>query len=74
MSDLGLRPDELECMCTVFRAAPDVAEVRLYGSRAKGTSQPASDIDLALVGVRTRCGPRQSRRNWKNCPCRTDSM
>jgi uncharacterized protein len=48
---MGLRPDELRCIRAVFRAAPDVAEVRLYGSRANGTSQPGSDIDLALVGV-----------------------
>lgn len=48
---MGLRPDELRCIRAVFRAAPDVTEVRLYGSRANGTSQPGSDIDLALVGV-----------------------
>ena len=52
MSDIGLRPDELRRMYPVFRKAPDVAEVRLYGSRAKGTAQPGSDIDVALVGVR----------------------
>jgi predicted nucleotidyltransferase len=39
-------------MYTVFREAPDVVEVRLYGSRAKGTAQPGSNVDLALVGVR----------------------
>lgn len=52
MNDVGLRPDELKRIRAVFRRAPDVAEVRLYGSRAKATCQPGSDIDLALVGVR----------------------
>jgi uncharacterized protein len=52
MKDVGLRPDELQRIRSVFRRAPDVAEVRLYGSRAKGTCRPGSDIDLALVGVR----------------------
>jgi predicted nucleotidyltransferase len=52
MKDVGLRPDELQHIRDVFRRAPDVSEVRLYGSRAKGSWQLASDIDLALIGVR----------------------
>jgi uncharacterized protein len=52
MEDTGLRSDELQRIRTVFQRAPDVAEVLLYGSRANGTWQAASDIDLALVGVR----------------------
>lgn len=51
MNDVGLRPDELECIRSVFRRAPDIVEVLLYGSRANGTWQASSDIDLALVGV-----------------------
>jgi predicted nucleotidyltransferase len=54
VKDVGLCPDELQRIRDVFRRAPDVIEVRLYGSRAKGISQPGSDIDLALVGVRDR--------------------
>lgn len=30
---------------------PDVSAAILYGSRAKGTAKPTSDIDLALEGV-----------------------
>jgi uncharacterized protein len=52
MKDVGLRSGELEHIRSVFHRAPDVTEVLLYGSRAKGTWQAASDIDLALVGVR----------------------
>jgi predicted nucleotidyltransferase len=33
------------------RRFPAVREVALYGSRAKGTYRPESDIDLALVGI-----------------------
>jgi len=35
---------------SVFKAHPGVREVRLFGSRAKGTHAPQSDVDLALLG------------------------
>lgn len=46
----GLHPDELEKLRVVFEEEPRVAEVVLYGSRAKGTHRPSSDIDLTLKG------------------------
>jgi predicted nucleotidyltransferase len=46
----GLRPDELEKLRGVFETEPSVAKVILYGSRAKGTYRPGSDIDLTLKG------------------------
>ena len=51
MKDLGLAPHEIELMQEVFRRFPTISEVTLYGSRAKGTYRPGSDIDLALIGV-----------------------
>ena len=51
MSDIGLTSSEIELMRSVFRRYPDIVEVILFGSRAKGTHRPQSDIDLALVGV-----------------------
>ena len=51
MSDIGLASSEIELMRSVFRRHPDIAEVILFGSRAKGTHRPQSDVDLALVGV-----------------------
>ena len=51
MNDIGLAPHELELMRAVFSHSPRVAEVVLYGSRAKGTFRPESDVDLALIGV-----------------------
>ena len=37
-------------MQRLFRQEPSIEQVWLYGSRAKGTFQPGSDIDLALIG------------------------
>lgn len=51
MSALGLTPDELALIRAVFRRHPEVESVQLFGSRAKGTHQPWSDVDLALRGV-----------------------
>ena len=51
MKETGLAQSELELMRGVFRRVPAISEVVLYGSRAKGTHRPESDVDLALVGV-----------------------
>ena len=45
-----LEPSELALLRTVFRRHPGVSAVKLFGSRAKGTHTPQSDIDLALWG------------------------
>lgn len=34
----------------VFAGHPEIEQVLLYGSRAKGNYRPGSDIDLTLVG------------------------
>jgi len=46
----GLKPKVIERMNAVFAAFPQVAQVILYGSRAKGDFKRGSDIDLCLVG------------------------
>jgi predicted nucleotidyltransferase len=46
----GLSVDTLGKMRAVFKRYPTVTKVIVYGSRAKGTYKPGSDIDLALVG------------------------
>lgn len=51
MKSTGLGQRELELMRSVFLRHPVVEKVVLYGSRAKGTHRPESDIDLTLVGV-----------------------
>lgn len=46
----GLLPAETQMLRKLFEAEPTVSEVILYGSRAKGTHRPGSDIDLTLKG------------------------
>ena len=46
----GLKRDVIDAMAKVFAAYPEVEQVILYGSRAKGNFKPGSDIDLCLVG------------------------
>ena len=46
----GLKRDVIDAMSKVFAAYPEVEQVILYGSRAKGNFKPGSDIDLCLVG------------------------
>lgn len=41
---------EFALMRQVFSRHPQIAAVKLFGSRAKGTNRPASDVDLALYG------------------------
>ena len=37
---------ELELLNTIFLQHPDIKRVVLFGSRAKGTAKPYSDIDI----------------------------
>ena len=46
----GLSEAVQERLRAVFATCPGVQEVILYGSRAKGTAQSRSDIDLVLRG------------------------
>ena len=46
----GLKPETLSKICGVFAAHPQIRQVILYGSRAKGTQRNGSDIDLVIRG------------------------
>lgn len=46
-----LTPRELDLIRTVLARHPAITGAILFGSRAKGTAQPASDVDLALEGI-----------------------
>lgn len=46
----GLPEHAVESIRAVFRAHPEIEEVILYGSRAKGNYTPGSDIDLVCCG------------------------
>jgi uncharacterized protein len=46
----GLKSTTIEQIRQVFCRFPQVERAVLYGSRAKGTLRPGSDIDLTLAG------------------------
>lgn len=43
--------DELNLLCTLFARQKEIEQVILYGSRAKGTHKPFSDVDITLLGI-----------------------
>jgi predicted nucleotidyltransferase len=47
----GLSDKEIDAICQVFRNNLAIRRVILFGSRAKGTYKPFSDIDLAIDGL-----------------------
>lgn len=47
----GLEDKDLALIKEAVRAFPEITEVMLFGSRAKGNYKIASDIDLAIKGT-----------------------
>lgn len=50
-TNTGLTSHEISLIRDVLSKNRDVTGAILFGSRAKGTAEPASDVDLALEGV-----------------------
>ena len=50
MSNFGLTDEHLQTVKQIVSRYPQVEQVVIFGSRAMGNYQPASDIDLALKG------------------------
>lgn len=48
--EFGLPPATLEAIRRILAEEPAVKKAMIYGSRAKGTYRPGSDIDLTLFG------------------------
>lgn len=48
--EFGLNQRVIHKIQDVFKMYPDIDQVVLYGSRAKGTYKNGSDIDLCLFG------------------------
>ena len=46
----GLSSEDIQIIQHVISLFPEVKKTLVYGSRAKGTHKPGSDIDLALKG------------------------
>ena len=42
---------ELDLLCSLFARQKEIEQVILYGSRAKGTHKPFSDVDTTLLGI-----------------------
>ncbi|CAN5340153.1 nucleotidyltransferase domain-containing protein [soil metagenome] len=51
MTAPGLTADEINLIASVFERHPEVESATLFGSRAKGTHKPGSDVDLAVHGA-----------------------
>lgn len=49
-NNFGLDQQTCTRLRSVFKKYPNIKKVLIYGSRAKGTQKPGSDIDLAVVG------------------------
>lgn len=45
----GLSERDLQTLRNVFAAYPEIEEVRIFGSRAKGNYHKGSDVDLAVM-------------------------
>ena len=49
-TEFGLPPSTLDAIRNILAEVPAVKRAVVYGSRAKGTHRPGSDIDLTLFG------------------------
>ena len=50
----GLKNSDLRIIRQALKQHPNVKEALLFGSRAKGTHHPGSDVDIALKGNELR--------------------
>ena len=50
MVETGLSSEEMEMIRRVFEKNHEITRVVLYGSRAKGSYRPESDVDFAVQG------------------------
>lgn len=50
MLEFGLPPTTCDTIRRILADVPAVEKAVIFGSRAKGTHRPGSDIDLALFG------------------------
>ena len=50
LNEYGLREKDMDYMYRLFRSMPAVEKVILFGSRATGSFEKGSDIDIAIAG------------------------
>lgn len=46
----GLSESDLQLILVATKAIPEIEQLILFGSRAKGNNKPGSDVDLAIKG------------------------
>ncbi len=49
-SGIGLLKSDLTLISSAAKQLPEIDQVILFGSRAKGSYKPGSDVDLAIKG------------------------
>jgi predicted nucleotidyltransferase len=49
-NEYGLREKDMDFLLCIYTSFPAVKKVILYGSRATGTYERGSDVDLVIVG------------------------
>lgn len=64
----GLSASELELLRQTLAATPGLVHARLFGSRAKGTFCPSSDIDLAVEGLESELAVEALRDRLNELP------
>ncbi len=50
LNEYGLRQKDMDYMIRLFESTPSVEKVILFGSRATGSFERGSDIDMAIIG------------------------
>lgn len=50
MNAFGISEISYQLLVTTTKKYPEIENILVYGSRAKGNFKPGSDIDLAIVG------------------------
>lgn len=63
---LGLRESDINEMNRAFKRFPEIEEVVIFGSRAKGTYKRGSDVDLALFGPKVNFNTISKLHFWLN--------
>jgi len=53
-TDFGLKESDLSEINKFIKAFPEIEQVLIFGSRAKGNFKHGSDIDLALLGKKLK--------------------
>ncbi len=51
LNAFGLTERDMQTLTDIFKKYPEVKDVFLFGSRAKGTFKQGSDIDLAIMNA-----------------------